>query len=196
MRAGTAEISAFTPCLLQSRLKRPPLYHVAMHRTLLLPLAIVALALAACGGSGSTAATPTAATGGMPVVALHVGDAPVQAEVARTPEQQHLGLGDRDSLAADHGMLFVFSNTDRYQFWMKGMRFALDFIWIGDDGTIREVTANAPAQPGVPDSELQLYQPQQPVRYVLEVNAGFAAQHNVSAGDTVDLSSLAALPPA
>lgn len=194
MRAGAAEISAFTSYLPESRLERAPLYHVAMRRTLLASLATFALLLASCAGNGSTVLAPTAA-GGLPLVSMRVGDTTVQAEVARTAEQQHLGLGERDSLPADHGMLFVFPNPDRYQFWMKGMRFPLDFLWIGDDGTVREVTASAPAQPGVADDKLPLYRPQDAVRYVLEVNAGFAADHGVGAGARVDLSPLAGLPP-
>jgi hypothetical protein len=41
------------------------------------------------------------------------------AEVATTSADQQIGLSGRTSLAQDRGMLFVFSKTDIYPFWMK-----------------------------------------------------------------------------
>jgi uncharacterized membrane protein (UPF0127 family) len=51
-------------------------------------------------------------------------------ELAVTPAQQELGLGDRAKLPLDDGMLFVYHSSGTRCFWMKGMRFALDMIWL------------------------------------------------------------------
>lgn len=161
----------------------------------LLPVLLLAAALSVGCGGGAGDERPPAASGGLPVVTLRVGDTAVRAEVARTPQEMERGLGFRDSLPEDAGMLFVFNFPARFQFWMRGMRFGLDFIWIGEDGAVREVTADVPPEPGVPDQQLRRYQPAEDVRYVLEVNAGFAARHGVAPGDRVDLSAVAALPP-
>ena len=51
-------------------------------------------------------------------------------QLAVTPAQQELGLGDRAKLPPDHGMLFVYYSSGTRCFWMKGMKFALDMIWL------------------------------------------------------------------
>ena len=54
-------------------------------------------------------------------------------EVAANEPQKQKGLGDRSSLASDHGMLFPYDHKEQYNFWMREMRFPLDFIWIDGD---------------------------------------------------------------
>lgn len=51
-------------------------------------------------------------------------------EVADTDAQRRKGLGDRDSLCDDCGMLFEFEAPGRYPFWMKDMRFSIDILWL------------------------------------------------------------------
>jgi len=51
-------------------------------------------------------------------------------QLAVTPAQQELGLGQRAKLPLDHGMLFVYYSSGTRCFWMKGMKFALDMIWV------------------------------------------------------------------
>ncbi|GAH05005.1 unnamed protein product, partial [marine sediment metagenome] len=53
-----------------------------------------------------------------------------QVEIADDPEEMKLGLGERDSLCGSCGMLFEYSREGKYYFWMKGMRFPIDIIWI------------------------------------------------------------------
>ncbi|MGB2695882.1 MAG: DUF192 domain-containing protein [Dehalococcoidia bacterium] len=119
-------------------------------------------------------------------IEVRVGNLIIDAEVARTEQERQLGLGGRDQLARHGGMLFTFTEDARHTFWMRGMRFPLDFIWIAADGTVAEITANVPPPgAGTPDSDLQLLQPVVPVRYVLEVNAGVVAAGAVAVGDAV-----------
>lgn len=79
-------------------------------------------------------------------------------------------------------MLFDLHETRIPMFWMKGMRFPLDMVWIGEDGRVAEVTANVPPQPGVADADLARISPAAPVRYVLELNAGAASRHGIAVG--------------
>ena len=46
---------------------------------------------------------------------------------------QEQGLSGKSQLAQDQGMLFVFAQPGKYYFWMKGMNFSIDIIWIGED---------------------------------------------------------------
>ena len=54
----------------------------------------------------------------------------VASEVMVTPTEQARGLGYRDSLAWSHGMLFTYDEPGFRSFWMKGMRFDIDIVWI------------------------------------------------------------------
>jgi uncharacterized membrane protein (UPF0127 family) len=102
-------------------------------------------------------------------------------EVARTRAEQTLGLGERDSLAWDRGMLFVYDRPGFYGFWMKGMRFDIDIVWIRD-GRIVDVTHRVPHRI---ESPLPTYHPPEVVDQVLEVPAGAAQARGWQRGDRV-----------
>src|SRR5437660_1131238 len=53
--------------------------------------------------------------------------------LAKTEKEQHQGLSDKDSLASDTGMLFLFPHADYYLFWMRHMKFPLDIIYINNN---------------------------------------------------------------
>lgn len=149
------------------------------------PLALAALAALAVAGCGDDESSqPAAASRGSDTVLVRVADEEVRAEVADDDAEQALGLGGRDRLARDAGMYFVLT-TDTPRFWMKGMRFPLDMIWI-KDGRVVDITARVPPpRDGVPDSELPSYSPARPADRNLEVNAGWAARNGVRPGDPV-----------
>lgn len=106
----------------------------------------------------------------------------VRVSVADTHATREKGLSGRAPLASDEGMLFIFEQEDRYAFWMKDMRFAIDIIWI-KDGAIADITTDvAPSPPG---ADLPLFFPRVPVDTVLEVPAGFAKAHGLRTGMTV-----------
>ena len=54
-------------------------------------------------------------------------------EIATTSAQQQQGLSGRNSLPQNQGMLFIFKTAGRYAFWMKGMKFPLDIIFINNN---------------------------------------------------------------
>ncbi len=120
----------------------------------------------------------------------------VRAEMARTPEERGPGLGGRPSMPLEEGMLFIFQSEGQHSFWMRGMLFPLDFVWISSDHTVVDITTDVPAEPGVPDGELPLYRSDQAVLYVLEVNAGVVREAGVQIGDAVTFEPEALLEPA
>lgn len=119
-----------------------------------------------------------------PKTSITVGTKNIPVEVADTPQSKTLGLGERDNLSQEEGMLFVFGQPPvPVNFWMKGMRFALDIIFIADN-KVTQIMENLPPEPGVADINLKAYIPNEPVNYVLEVNAGFVKKNNIKVGDS------------
>ena len=105
-------------------------------------------------------------------------------EVVRAGEPGYYkGLGERDALPQDRGMLFLESQDVATTFWMKGMRFPLDIVWIDWAGRIVHLERNVPHQPGAPDNQLVIYRPASPARAVLELNAGQADTYGFQVGD-------------
>lgn len=111
---------------------------------------------------------------------IYIHNAPIQVDVADTVDLRERGLGGRGSLAPDTGMLFVFPVDGNYAFWMKDMGFSIDIMWIGNDGRIVFIKQSVS-----PDTYPQAFAPNAPTRYVLELPAGYSAQHDVKTGDTV-----------
>jgi uncharacterized membrane protein (UPF0127 family) len=118
---------------------------------------------------------------------VQIGDTQIMVDVANTPELRKQGLGGRASLDQNSGMLFVFDTPSKYRFWMKGMQFPIDFIYI-NDGKVVDIYKNAPVPPvNAADPDLPIYAPSVPITQLLEVNAGFADAHHIQVGDKVGI---------
>jgi uncharacterized membrane protein (UPF0127 family) len=147
---------------------------------------VAAALLAACGAAPSNRAEPPpprTAPSGLDLVALTVegrGRSHVfTVEIARTANQQELGLMNRRSLAPDAGMLFPFDPPRPASFWMRNTLIPLDMIFIRPNGAIARIAANT-----VPMSETPVAVPE-PMTAVLEIAGGRAAQLGISEGDRV-----------
>ena len=105
-------------------------------------------------------------------------------ELAQTPEEQSLGLMFRDSLPADHGMLFLFPGEARRSFWMKNTRIPLDIFYFDAERKLVSVAENA--QP-CRTQRCPPYPSAAPARYVLELRAGTAAELGVRPGDELKI---------
>lgn len=126
-------------------------------------------------------------TGEKPVIAqsfayetvpVEAGGTVFMAEIADTDEKRSLGLGERDALCASCAMLFTFDAPGAYGFWMMGMRFPLDILWLREG---RIVHIERHLQPG----DLTLRQPPEAADSVLEVNAGTAERLGLERGGPV-----------
>ena len=112
---------------------------------------------------------------------------PLTLEVVNTPVSLSKGLGDRTEIGSD-GMLFVFQEPTETHFWMYGMLFDLDLIWIKGD-TVVEITEsvpapkNAEAQSKSTNRNLSRYPSPGEIDMVLEVPAGFSREQGILPGD-------------
>lgn len=106
-------------------------------------------------------------------------------EVARTAEETRRGLSFRPSLPEDEGMYFVFPIAEPQTFWMYGMRFPLDIIFIRDNIVIN-IEANVPAPKSDVDVPATARSAGQ-ADAVLEINAGKAAEWGIRPGDEITM---------
>jgi uncharacterized membrane protein (UPF0127 family) len=106
----------------------------------------------------------------------------INVDVAVTPFELARGLGGRASMARDHGMLFVYDHKEQYNFWMLGMKFPLDFIWISDK-TVVDITRNVLPPQGM--AKPAVIKPAVEVDKILEVNAGVVDELGIKVGNTV-----------
>lgn len=106
----------------------------------------------------------------------------IRVSVASTPGEREQGLSGRTGLASDEGMLFVFQQDGDYAFWMKDMLFSIDMIWIDASGKIIYIAPSVS-----PETYPTAFDPHMNALYVLELPAGYAAEHNVVVGDQAQI---------
>lgn len=134
-------------------------------------LGALAVTLAALAVSACTHDSPR-------VTVQFPGAPPLQAEVADEPAERERGLMFRAGLAPGEAMLFVFPDEQRWGFWMKNVQFPIDIVWLSANGTVVHVWQAPPclAEP------CPIQEPPGPALYVVEVPAGFSANHSIVSG--------------
>ncbi|QBA64756.1 DUF192 domain-containing protein [Muriicola soli] len=110
--------------------------------------------------------------------------AQVDIEIAETDYETQTGLMYRESMEKDQGMLFIFPEEAYHSFYMKNTRFPLDIIYINKDLKVSSIIANA--QPLDEES----LPSENPVMYVLEVNAGLVGIWELKPGDYIEFERL------
>lgn len=104
-------------------------------------------------------------------------------DIASTEATREKGLGGRESMAADRGMLFEFDQPNKTCFWMKGMHFSLDMVWL--DSSRRVIGIAGKVSPKTYPKD---FCPAKPAKYVVELNAGTAAKEHINLGQTLKFS--------
>ncbi|MFS8814742.1 DUF192 domain-containing protein [Synechococcus sp. R60.4] len=156
------------------------------------------------GGSSSLEAQETAAVANatsakgepqhLPVAAeVTIAGRRFELEVARTPEQQRLGLMFRTDLPPDRGMWFPFDPPQPAAFWMFNTPLNLDIIFL-HQGRVVYIAANVPGCPALPCPTYGP-PPSQLVDSVLEFRGGTAAALGLQVGDTVEIRELSPKAP-
>ncbi len=90
----------------------------------------------------------------------------------------------RKHLEPDRGMLFLMPREEIQSFWMRNTYIPLDMIFI--DSELRVVNVAADTTP-LTDGN---YRSIRPAHYVVEVNAGWAAEHGVTEGTRVEFDNV------
>lgn len=103
----------------------------------------------------------------------------VMVEVADTQNSRSLGLGGRESLAKNAGMLFVFDTEAKHSFWMKNVKFPIDIVWLDGNKKVIHFVKNAKPDSG---ENLEIFTPPVKAKYVLEVNGGSVEEFGIETG--------------
>ncbi|MDO8570262.1 MAG: DUF192 domain-containing protein [Candidatus Daviesbacteria bacterium] len=120
-----------------------------------------------------------------PTNQIKIGDVLLNIEIADNQAERSRGLSGREKLATSSGMLFIFDTPKQYQFWMKGMKFPLDMIFV-KEGKVVDLLNNVPIpDPTMKDDNLPRYQSTVPIDMLLETNAGFTEANNIKIGDSL-----------
>jgi uncharacterized membrane protein (UPF0127 family) len=134
-------------------------------------LSALALLLAfAIGAQAQDAPQPRLAS-----ITLNAGIHNIRAEVARTVDEQTVGLMHRREMGPNEGMLFVYDLPGMRCFWMKNTLLPLSIAFLADDGAIVNIEDMAPLS-------LDRHCSQKPVRYALEMHQGWFAKRGIKPG--------------
>lgn len=113
---------------------------------------------------------------------VFLGGEEIAVTVADTPSLRAQGLSGREKLEPNEGMFFVFPEPALSGFWMKDMLFPIDIIYFDADRRIVDVWERA-----TPESYPKVFTPRVPAQFVLEVPAGFFADHHLNLGNIIEI---------
>jgi len=116
-------------------------------------------------------------------------------EVAQTPQELAHGLSGRGKMDENHGMLFIFDKPGRYSFWMKEMKFNLDFVFISSEKNEQgefingEIVVDTVENVPYPKNggQPQVIVAKQDFDKVLEINSGDIKKLKIKVGDSLSL---------
>jgi len=119
-----------------------------------------------------------AALAELPRTELTAGFHRVEAEVAATPADRAQGLMNRQSLAPNQGMIFVFPVSATHCFWMRNTLLPLSIAFLDEKGAIINIDEMAPQTENN-------HCPARPARFALEMNAGWFKAKGLKAGAVI-----------
>ncbi len=117
---------------------------------------------------------------------LLIDDQKIDLEVAKTPQQQQIGLMYRSFLPDERGMLFIFEEPIMASFWMKNVNISLDMIFLRD-GVVDSIAHEVP--PCVQEA-CSIYRSQGLINEVIELAQGRAKELNIKQGDRLEVVML------
>ena len=115
----------------------------------------------------------------LPVIDLTIKTSKLKAEVAADNNTRSIGLMNRFSLATDHGMIFVFAQSEPLAFWMRNTFVPLSIAYIDSKGVIVNIVDMKPQDESTHPSA-------GPAMFALEMKQGWFKERGIVAGDKVD----------
>jgi hypothetical protein len=113
-------------------------------------------------------------------------------EVADTPQSRWRGYRYREHVAADEGMLFIFSQEQPLSFEMRDCLVPLDMIFLDSKLLVVEIARDR--QPCVEGEPCPPIVPMRSAKYVLELAGGTTTREGLQPGDRVTILSEPSIP--
>ena len=132
--------------------------------------AALALVLTMCGGAGFACTDDAVEIKGT------AGQVQFKIDVADDPMERSKGLMHVESMPRFSGMLFIYEEPGRADFWMKNTLIPLDMLFADETGTITHIHENAEPL------SLESIHGGTDILYVLEINGGMARKLGISEG--------------
>ena len=130
-----------------------------------------------CSEKSSPSASPSSS---LPTVRVQLGSKPFNLEVANNEETREYGLMRRDSMPADHGMIFVFDKPSNVSFYMKNTRIPLDIVFVDEAGGVISIKQMKPYDLSTTPADGQ-------AKWAIELNQGAAAGAGLKVGDKLQI---------
>lgn len=111
-------------------------------------------------------------------IPVTLGGVPVQASVADTMSTRIAGLSNTPYLPDSVVKLFAFGVSGSHSIWMKDMNYAIDTIWVAEEGAIVHIEKNIS-----PDTFPASFGSPTEAWFVVETNAGFVTENDIQVGD-------------
>ncbi|HEX9392378.1 MAG TPA: DUF192 domain-containing protein [Usitatibacteraceae bacterium] len=113
-----------------------------------------------------------------PTINVSVNGHAVKAELATDDAARQKGLMFRTHMGKNDGMLFVFPQIAYHAMWMKNTLIPLSVAYMDEAGKIVSIHEMEP------QTEIS-HQAEGPVRYALEMNAGWFSANKIKPGDSI-----------
>ena len=113
--------------------------------------------------------------------AVQIGSETYKLYLADNDRRRTQGLTDVESMFNYEGMAFIFEKPAQQGFWMKGMHFPLDFVYVHNEVVVDIIEDVSP------DSFPETFTPREAASIVIELNANQVEVNGVEIGDPIDL---------
>lgn len=160
---------------------------------------VLALALSACVSAPGCEEKPKAPEG---FTVVNIKGHPFTLELAVNDDTRMKGLGGREAIAADGGMLFSFRRPELRSFVMRDCPVDIDIIFLDGAGRVTRthaMTAEAPRGEGEGEagdylnykyhSRLKQYSSRYAAKYAIELRGGTLEGLGVQEGDHIELDT-------
>lgn len=164
---------------------------------------LTALTTATLPGLGCAGNQPAVVDGKMPVT---IDGETFMCEIVADDETRTLGLGGRESMAPDEGMLFSFPNSRLRSFVMRDCLFDIDIIFLDSAGRIvamhhmpaeepiredetRSYSVAGVTYAGTYEARLKKYSSRFNAQYAIELLGGTLERLEIAEGDRIELDT-------
>lgn len=147
-------------------------------------LALALLALSGCSGSDEAPSSVT----------VQIKDRSFTLDVAADPDSREKGLGGREVIPPDGGMIFIFPRPEMQRFWMRDCLSDIDLIFMDARGfvtAVHRMTVEPPRAPDESETEyldrLTGYSSNHAAQFAIELAPGMLDELGIGFQDRIEL---------